>query len=83
MDRVHFVEGDTDSMYWAVAGDPNEDNSQGFKTVIKDHTLYNRHVYEFFPRDFYSSNSSNPKFETKFEKIAFTKKVLGLAIKKK
>jgi PIN domain nuclease of toxin-antitoxin system len=35
MDRVHFIEGDTDSMYWAVAGNLEEDNSQGFKNVIK------------------------------------------------
>jgi hypothetical protein len=25
MDKLHFIEGDTDSMYWAVAGDEDFD----------------------------------------------------------
>jgi hypothetical protein len=36
MNRMHFVEGDTDSMYWAISGDVKEDLHQGFKYVIKD-----------------------------------------------
>jgi hypothetical protein len=36
MIKLHFVEGDTDSMYMAVAGNPNDDCNQGFKYVIKN-----------------------------------------------
>ena len=50
MDRIHFIEGDTDSMYFAIAGDPNEDYTQGFKHVIKDQEFYDKHVYEWFPK---------------------------------
>ena len=49
MDRIHFIEGDTDSAYWAIAGDPNEDYHQQFKHVIRDDEFYNEHVYEWFP----------------------------------
>jgi hypothetical protein len=28
MDKIHFIEGDTDSAYWAISGDPNEDYKQ-------------------------------------------------------
>jgi hypothetical protein len=81
---MHFVEGDTDSAYWAVAGDPNDSEGfkQGFKNVINDHDFYNKHVYDWFPSDFYSSDNSNPKFENDLEKMQFEKKLLGLAIEK-
>jgi hypothetical protein len=41
LDKIHFIEGDTDSMYWAVAGALDEPNTQGFKHIIKDHEFYN------------------------------------------
>jgi hypothetical protein len=47
MTRIHFVEGDTDSMYWAVAGDITEPNTQGFKHVLASPEFYNKNVYEF------------------------------------
>ena len=68
MDRIHYVEGDTDSAYWAVAGDPTEDYTQQFKYVIRDQSFYDAHVYEWFPdpsKDIYDE-----------------KKILGLAIEK-
>ena len=68
MDRIHYVEGDTDSAYWAVAGNPNEDYTQQFKYVIRDQSFYDAHVYEWFPdpsKDIYDE-----------------KKILGLAIEK-
>jgi hypothetical protein len=82
MTKVHFIEGDTDSMYWAVSGNPDEDNKQGFKYVIKDEKFYNENVYKWFPGNFYSSDNSNPTFKTKLEETQFEKKLLGLAIEK-
>jgi hypothetical protein len=76
MNRMHFIEGDTDSAYWAVAGDSNENYQQGFKYVIRESSLtnpteggqefYDQHVYEWFP---------NPD-----KGIEDMKKLLGLAI---
>jgi hypothetical protein len=48
-DRFHFIEGDTDSSYWAIAGDPNEGPSQGFKNIIKDKEFWDAHYHEWFP----------------------------------
>jgi hypothetical protein len=83
MSRLHFVEGDTDSMYWAVAGNPNEGAEQDLKYVIKDEKVYNEQVYDYFPSNFYSTDNSNPKFETDLEKMCFDKKILGVAIEKR
>jgi hypothetical protein len=82
MSRIHFVEGDTDSMYWAVSGCKSEDYQQGFKFVIKDHNFYNDNIYKYAPSGFCTSNFSNPTFSSEFQKIQFDKKLLGLAIEK-
>jgi hypothetical protein len=82
MTKVHFIEGDTDSMYWAVSGNPEENNKQGFKYVIEDERFYNAKVYKWFPANFYSSDNSNPTFKTKLEETQFEKKLLGLTIEK-
>jgi hypothetical protein len=66
MNKMHFIEGDTDSAYWAIAGDPNKDYHQRFEAVIKDKEFYDQHVYEWLPdptKDVYDE-----------------KKLLGLAI---
>lgn len=68
MERIHYIEGDTDSAYWAIAGDPNNDYHQRFDHVIKDEEYYNEHVYEYFP---------DPNKD-----IFDEKKLLGLAIEK-
>ena len=68
MDRIHFVEGDTDSAYWAISGNPDEDSSQEFKYVVKDKEFYDKHVYEWFP---------DPSKD-----VWDHKKILGLAIEK-
>ena len=36
--RFHFIEGDTDSMYWDVAGDPSLPNTQTFQAIITEHS---------------------------------------------
>jgi hypothetical protein len=66
MNKIHFIEGDTDSAYWAIAGSFKEDYTQGFKHVIKDKNFYNEHVYEWLP---------DPEKDVYDEK-----KLLGLAI---
>jgi hypothetical protein len=82
MSKMHFVEGDTDSMYWAVSVSENDNYEQGFKHVIKDHDFYNANIYKYTPSNFYSSDNSNPTFNSDTERIAFYKKLLGLAIEK-
>jgi hypothetical protein len=82
MTKIHFVEGDTDSMYFAVAGNPDEGNEQGFKYVIKDEKFYNKHIYKFLPASFYSTDNSNPKFNDKLQEKLFNKKLGGLEIEK-
>jgi hypothetical protein len=47
--RFHFIEGDTDSMYFAVSGDPNKGIHQGFDAIVKDRAYYDKHVYDWFP----------------------------------
>jgi hypothetical protein len=63
-----------------VSGSEDENYEQQFKHVIKDHEFYNNNIYKFTPSNFYSSNNSNPTFENEIKKMAFDKKLLGLAI---
>jgi hypothetical protein len=72
-DKIHFVEGDTDSSYWAISGNPNENCHQGFKYVIKDQKFYNDNVYRWFP---------NPNIEDKSLRKADEKKLLGVSVEK-
>ena len=68
MEKIHFVEGDTDSLYLAIAGNPDEGNDQMFKYVIKDQEFYDNHVYTWLPdptKDVYDE-----------------KKILGMAVEK-
>jgi hypothetical protein len=66
MSKIHFIEGDTDSAYWAVAGSEDHDFRQRFDYVIQDETFYKEHIYEWLP---------NPSKDVYDEK-----KLLGLAI---
>ncbi|KAA6378977.1 MAG: hypothetical protein EZS28_025497 [Streblomastix strix] len=49
INRIHFIEGDTDSAYWAVSGNPNEDFTQQFNAVINDRDFYNDNAKYYFP----------------------------------
>jgi hypothetical protein len=40
--KIHFIEGDTDSLYYAISGNADEDFHQGFKHVIKDESSTRR-----------------------------------------
>jgi hypothetical protein len=80
--HFHYVEGDTDSLYFAISGENNDGINQGFKHIITDEKFYNENVYKWLPSDFYSSDNSNPTFETAIERMGFDKKLLGYAIEK-
>jgi hypothetical protein len=41
-EKFHFIEGDTDSAYWAVSGNPKKGFSQGFDYIIKDKEFYEK-----------------------------------------
>ena len=68
MNKIHFTHGDTDSMYFAVAGDPDAPNTGTFECVIRDKEFYDANVYKFLPKP----NGG----------IADEKKILGCAIEK-
>jgi hypothetical protein len=75
MNRIHFCEGDTDSMYWAVVGSGNG----GFQDVIIDKEFYLANIGHYLTADFYGVNK---QFETPLEKMRFEKIFGGLAIEK-
>jgi hypothetical protein len=43
--RLHFVEGNIDSMYWFVSGPESDINEQQFKYFMKDYKFYNNNNY--------------------------------------
>ncbi|KAA6384334.1 MAG: hypothetical protein EZS28_020140 [Streblomastix strix] len=47
--RFHFVLADTDSIYIAIAGDPNKDCHQQFESIVTDKQFYDQHVYQYLP----------------------------------
>ncbi|KAA6358042.1 MAG: hypothetical protein EZS28_046431, partial [Streblomastix strix] len=68
MNRIHFIEGDTDSAYWGISGNQNQDFTKQFNAVIND-------------RDFYNDNAKN-FFTTIRGDVYDEKKILGLAIER-
>ena len=79
MNRIHFIEGDTDSMYFAIAGYTNDEyyeidkgligpripNRQGFQAVVTDKEYYDEHVFKFLPYDtFCFKESARPTIPT-------------------
>jgi hypothetical protein len=79
MDKIHYIEGDTDSGYWAIAGAGHG----GFQDVIKDEKFYMENIGKNLTSDFYGVNK---QFEVSpggaLEKMQFDKKLGGLAIEK-
>jgi hypothetical protein len=84
MDRIHFIEGDTDSAYWAVAGSLIADHTQQFEYVVRDQEFYDEHYSEWFP------DPKKAEWDDEHSKFVFRtlearkeeKKLLGLAIEK-
>jgi hypothetical protein len=48
MRKAHFIEGDMDSLSYAISGDPGKDCDQEFEYVIKDEGLYMENVQKWF-----------------------------------
>ena len=81
--KLHFIEGDTDSMYWAIAGNLELGNDQAFSAIITNKKFYDKYIYDFAPYDFFCFDEKNkPQLKTKAEQKAHEKKLLGLAIEK-
>ncbi|KAA6369747.1 MAG: hypothetical protein EZS28_034726 [Streblomastix strix] len=74
MSKLHFVEGDTDSAYWAVSGSADAGYKQQFDYVIKDKQFYDDNAKYYFPK------RSLEGTETIENDLLDEKKVLGLAI---
>jgi hypothetical protein len=70
--KIHFIEGDIGSLYYAISGNPDEDCYQGFKHVIEDEEFYNKNVYKWI------SNPTLPKEEQTRDK----KKLQGVNFEK-
>ncbi|KAA6361641.1 MAG: hypothetical protein EZS28_042832 [Streblomastix strix] len=66
MEKMHFVEGDTDSAYQAVSGSAGAGYQQYFNQVIKDKQFYDDNAKYYFP--------------TIENDLLDEKKILGLAI---
>jgi hypothetical protein len=79
--RFHYVEGDIESLFFALSGVANRGINQGFKNIISEEKFYNENVYKWLPNDFYSSDNFNLPFETNIEKMGFDKKLLGMLLK--
>jgi hypothetical protein len=75
--KFHYVEGDIDSLYFAISGHKDEGINQGFKHIITDEKFYNENIYKWLPSDFYSSDNSNPVFDNAIDKMKNDKKLLG------
>ena len=69
VERMHFTSCDTDSVYFAIAGDMNRHGEQVFDAIVKDKEFYDKYVYQFMP---------NPAIGT----VADEKKILGAAVEK-
>jgi hypothetical protein len=76
MERIHYAEGDTDSMFLSIAGSLEEDYHQAFKNVILNEKFYNENVYSWLPTNFYSTGD-RPKFANKMEEKLFNKSLAG------
>jgi hypothetical protein len=76
MDRIHYIEGDTDSGYWAVSAPQGQ---LGFEGVIKDEKFHMENIDKYLTSDFYGVNRT---FNTKLEKMEFDKRLGGLAVEK-
>jgi hypothetical protein len=70
--KINFIEGDTDSLYCAISGNPDENCHQKFKYVVKDEVFYKENVCKWFP------NPTLPKEELTKDK----KKLLGVSFER-
>ncbi|KAA6366640.1 MAG: hypothetical protein EZS28_037833 [Streblomastix strix] len=78
MEKMHFVEGDTDSAYWAVSGSADAGHLQQFNYVIKDKQFYDDNAKYFFPT--IEGEPLGGSLTTPKAALMDEKKILGLAI---
>ena len=71
VNRLHFIEGDTDSMYFAVAGDPKKDYKQGLEDLIIDREYYDENYKYWYP---------SPKTGDRLKDARSEKQLLGLSV---
>jgi hypothetical protein len=71
MRKVHFIEGDTDSLYYAISGDPEKYCHQGFEYVIKDEAFYKENVYKLFPNPQLGTKDKKKLLCVSFEKVGY------------
>ena len=83
MNKIHFVEGDTDSMYWAIAGNPELDETQYFDYVIKDKEFYYKNIYKWLPHNFGNvPDEYKLTFDNELEAKKQEKQLLHFAVEK-
>jgi len=83
--KILSIEGDTDSKYFAISGNPEENYKQGIKYIIKDKKFYSENVFKYLTSDYYLPEEYEhlrPQFNNKLDKMLFDKKILGCAIEK-
>jgi hypothetical protein len=76
--KFHFNEGDTDSGYFSISGNPNDDYTQGFKHIIKNQKLFDKLYPKWFPDP---SKGYLKDGKTEYP-IEVEKKLLGLTVEK-
>ncbi|KAA6385409.1 MAG: hypothetical protein EZS28_019063 [Streblomastix strix] len=72
--RFHFVLADTNSIYIAIAGDPNKDCHQQLEAVMSDKQFYEKHVHQYLHdpnKDIYDQKKIH-KFGLENEGYEFT-----------
>jgi hypothetical protein len=79
MRKVHFIEGDRDSLYYATSGDPEKDCHQGFEHVIKDEAFYKENAYKWFPNPELGTKDKKKLLGVSFEKVGYV--MYGIAPK--
>jgi hypothetical protein len=85
MKRIHITHVDTDSIYFAISGNPDMGTEQLFDYVIKDKIFHDKHINKFLPNkdlQMYKKDWMNFSQQDKYKIIADEKKLLGLTFEK-
>lgn len=81
LNRIAFFEGDTDSMYFIIAGNPNDSYKQGFKYIIKNEKFYNENVFKWLPYNFYATDDTyRPNPQTPLDQMHNKKRFLAASV---
>lgn len=81
VDEFHFIEGGTDSMYFAIAGEPNEPSTRVLKSIITHRNIYNSNIAKCAPSEFFvGDETESPKLDTQEDTKAHENRLIYLAI---